>query len=154
MTRVIHRFNRHFMLALVVATVCSSTVGCAYFPESTFKLASESRLPRWITLPPGLPRSEVSITMSYYIKPWASSATFELQDAKGQLLEKVNGKVKCKEPIQLKTTPQGFPAGYPSYQAIVINGVTEIVEHKKMEPRFYVTDDPVVWKQYKEIGCG
>ena len=83
-----------------------------------------------------------------------SVPTFELQDAKGQLLEKVNGKVKCKEPIQLKTTPQGFPAGYPSYQAIVINGVTEIVEYKKMEPRFYVTDDPVVWKQYREIGCG
>jgi len=31
-----------------------STMGCGWFPESTFELASESRLPKWITLPPDL----------------------------------------------------------------------------------------------------
>lgn len=154
MTSLIRRFNPHLMLALLVAILCSPIMGCEYFAESTFRLASESRLPKWMTLPPGLPRSEVSVTMSYYIKPWGHSATFALQDAKGQLLEKVNGKVKCQEPIQLKNPPKGFPAGYPSYQAITVNGLTEIVEHKKMEPTFYVTDDPAVWKQYRATGCG
>jgi hypothetical protein len=63
-------------------------LGCELFPESTFKLASESRLPKWVTLPPGFTRANVSLTMSYYIKPWGSSAQFTLQDANKQIIEK------------------------------------------------------------------
>jgi hypothetical protein len=92
--------------------------------------------------------------MSYYVKPWGRSAKFVLQDTKGQLLEKADGKVNCKEPVQLKNSPQGFASGYPAYEAITVNGVTEIIEHKKMEPIFYITDDPTIWKQYWAIGCG
>jgi hypothetical protein len=153
MIAIIQRIKGCVLFGVILAISCSTTIGCEYLPESTFKLASESRLPKWITLPPGLPRSKVSVTMSYYIKPWGGSATFTLQDTKGQLLEKVNGKMKCQDPIQLKTPPQGFAPGYPSYQAITVNGVTEIIEHKKMEPVFYVTDDNAVWKQYSAIGC-
>jgi len=40
------------------------------------------------------------------------------------------------------------------YEAITVNGITEIIEHRKMEPIFYVTDGTTVWKQYKSIGCG
>ena len=56
----------------VVIIACSSVLALAafilaldYIPESTFILASESRLPKWITLPQGFKRSEVSLTMSY-----------------------------------------------------------------------------------------
>ena len=65
-----------FLLLFVALTISGSGTGCEWFPESTFALASESRLPKWITLPPGLTRADVSIKMSYYIKPWGSSATF------------------------------------------------------------------------------
>ena len=41
-----------------------------------------------------LTRADVSITMSYYAKPWGRSATFVLRDAKGQILTKANGKDK------------------------------------------------------------
>jgi hypothetical protein len=104
--------------------------------------------------PSGFTRADISITMSYYIKPWGSSAQFILQDTKKQILEKVDGKVKCKGPFQLKTPPQGFTPGYPSYEAITVDGVTEIIEHRKMEPIFYIADDTAVWKQYLAIGCG
>jgi hypothetical protein len=56
-------------------------------------------------------------------------------------------------PFQLTDPPQGFPPDYPAYEAITINGITEIIEHRKMEPIFYVTDDPTVWKQYELRGC-
>ena len=140
-----------FLLLFVALVIASSTIGCAWFPESTFELASESRLPKWITLPPGLTRADVSITMSYYIMPWGSSATFTVQDTKGQTLKKVDGKVKGLEPLELNHPPPGFPPGYPAYEIITVKGITDIIEHRKMEPIFYITDDPAVWK---ELGVG
>jgi hypothetical protein len=142
-----------FLLFLVVLTITGAViVGHEWFPESTVELASESRLPKWITLSPGLTRADVSITMSYYIWPWGSSATFILQDTKGKKIRtKVDGKVKGSEPLQLKHPPSGFPPGYPSYEVITVNGIAEIIEHRKPEPTFYITDDPAVWK---ELGVG
>ncbi len=126
--------------------------GCEYFPESSFQLASESKLPKWITLPPGLTRADVSITMSYYDKPWGNNAGFLLQDAKGQTLAKVTGRLKCSH-LQLKNPPQGSPPGYPIYAVITVGETTEMIEHRKPEPVFYVTDDPAVLKEYQAVGC-
>jgi hypothetical protein len=142
-------------IAVWIAVFCTFTgsviTGCEYFPESTFQLARDSRLPKWITLPPGLTRADVSIEMSYYVKPWGRSATFILRDKKGRILAKVHGKQKGLEPLHLKNPPQGFDPGYPSYEVITVNGVSEIIEHRKMEPIFYVNDDATVWK---ELGGG
>jgi hypothetical protein len=130
-------------IAVFGAISASAVIGCQYFPESTFELASESRLPRFVTLPAGLTRADVSLEMSYYVKPWGRSATFTLRNG-GRILVKVNGKQKGSEPLQLSNPPTGFDHGYPSYEIITANGITEIVEHRKMEPIFYVTDDPAV----------
>lgn len=61
--------------------------------------------------------------------------------------------MKCKEPFHLNNRSQDPPFDYPAYEAITVNGITEIIEHRKMEPIFYVTDDPTVWKQYESVGC-
>ena len=83
MFKIIRRID-NFLLFFVALTIAGSAIGCEWFPESIFELASESRLPKWITLPPGLTRADVSIKMSYYVKPSGSSATFILQDTKGK----------------------------------------------------------------------
>ena len=150
MLKIIRRIDK-FLLLFVALTISGSTIGCEWFPESTFELASESRLPRWITLPPGLTRADVSITMSYYSMPWSWNAIFILKDKKGKVLTKVYGKTRGLGPSQLKHPPPGFPPGYPAYEVIAVNGITEIIEHRKMEPIFYITDDPAVWK---ELGVG
>jgi hypothetical protein len=85
--------------------------------------------------------------MSYYVMPWGHSAIFILRDATGQVRTKVRGKLRGGGPSQLKHPPQGFPAGYPAYEVVTVNGVTDIIEHRKPEPIFYVTDDPAVWKE-------
>jgi hypothetical protein len=90
--------------------------------------------------------------MNYYVVPWRRVKSI-LQDKNKQTIENKNGKMRCSAPFERKDPPQGFPPGYPAYEAITVNGVTEIIEHRKMEPIFYVTDDPVVWKQYRSIGC-
>jgi hypothetical protein len=141
-----------FLIFFIALTISGSAiVGCEYFPESTFKLASESRLPKWITLPPGLTRADVSITMSYYDSLWGSDVKIILQDEKKQTLTKVYGTAKGRGPLYLKHPPQGFPPGYPAYEVITVNDITDIVEHRKPEPIFYITDDPAVWK---ELGAG
>jgi len=150
MCKIIRRIDK-LLLVLVALTISGSAVGCEWFPESTFELASESRLPKWITLPPGLARADVSITMNYYVMPWGRSATFILKDTKGKIRTKVDGKTRGLGPLQLKHPPPGFPPGYPSYEVITENGTTEIIEHRKPEPIFYITDDPAVWK---ELGVG
>jgi len=34
-----------------------------------------------------------------------------------------------------------------TYEAITVNGVVDIIEHRKMEPYFYLTDEPEVWNR-------
>ena len=144
--------RRKFRLFLAVLAILGSLIVLTEtIPESTFELASESRLPKWTTLPPGLARADVSLSMSYYTAPWGRSAKFTLRDTKGHKLTKVRGKTRGLGPSQLKHPPRGFPPGYPAYEVITVNGTTEIIEHRKMEPIFYVTDDPAVWK---ELGVG
>jgi hypothetical protein len=139
---------------LIILALCISSCAISGCLESTFTLASESRLPRFVTLPPGLTRADASLTMSYYVWPWGRSATFILRDKKGQILSKVSGREKGLEPLQLKNPTKGFPPGYPAFEVITTHGITEIIEHKKMEPIFYINDDPAVRKELLADGEG
>jgi len=131
-------------LARVFVLACLSLLGCEFFPESTFELSPESRLPKWFALPPGVTRAEVTVTMSYYVKLSGRTATFTLSGSKIVTTTKVSGTQKGLKPIELKNPPLGYPPHYPSYEIITVNSVTEVIEHRKMEPIFYVTDDPTV----------
>jgi hypothetical protein len=33
---------------------------------------------------------------------------------------------------------------YPRYEVLTADGVTEVIEHRRLEPIFYITDDPEV----------
>jgi hypothetical protein len=147
-------FSRNLTIGIVaLAALALVAKGCEYFPESSFELAKESRLPKWITLPPGLKRTDVALTMNYFSTPWGYDTQFILRDKNNQTIEKKYGRSKCGLGFQVRNPPEGFPPGYPAYKPNTVNGITEIIEHKKMEPLFYVTDDPVVWKQYSAFGC-
>ena len=146
------RIDKFLLFCFVALAIAGSVIVLFdWIPESTFELSNESRLPKWITLPPGLARADVSITMSYYSLPWGRNARFILKDTKGQIRTKVSGKTRGLGPNQLKHPPPGFPPGYPAYEVITANGITEIIEHRKMEPIFFITDDAAVWK---ELGVG
>ena len=138
----------HFYLRLAfVITIVTGMSGCM---ESSFVLAPESRLPRWFEVPEGMTRSELKVTMDYYINSDGREAVFKLY-AKDRFfsVNKVTGVLRGLYPIKLENPPAGFPKGYPSYSVITVNGITDIIEHRKMEPVFYVTDDPSVWKELR-----
>ncbi|UWZ84938.1 hypothetical protein [Occallatibacter riparius] len=127
---------------LLIAALCISCGAISGCLESSFQLARESRLPKFIPIPPGLTREDISVTMNYYTA-LGNDAKFILKDRKGKKLAKVSGKAKRLNPLKLKS-PSQF---YPDYEAITANRVTDIIEHRKMEPIFYVTDDPAVWEE-------
>ena len=133
MMKVIRRMGRY--LPVIASRILSCVMsGCL---ESSFQLASESRLPRWEALPSGLTREDASVTLNLYTTlPGANDAKFILRNRTGEKLAEVKGKVKCQYPDS---------AGlYPAYEAVVVNGTTEILEFKRMEPIFYVNDDPAI----------
>lgn len=134
-------------LFAILAATFLSLQSCAYFPEATFELASESRLPRWFALPPGLSRSDVTVTMSYYVKPAGRTSTFKLLDAKKHELAEVSGTQEGLEPRHLKTPRPGYPHGYPVYEVVTVGGKIEIIEHRRMEPIFYLIDNAAVWNE-------
>jgi len=143
MTTRIQHIKKYLLLGILLAIPYVTYKGCEMFPESSFELARDSRLPKWIALLPGLTRADVSLTMNYYAWPWGNRVSFMLRDNKGKLLERITNKMYCGEPFK----------GYPDYNAITVNGVTDIIEHKKMEPIFYISDDAAVRKQLELMGC-
>jgi hypothetical protein len=135
--KVFRRTERY--LPVVTSLVLSCLVsGCL---ESSFQLASESRLPGWEALPPGLTRADVSVTLNYYttLLLGANDAKFILKNGKGRTLAELKGKAKCQYP--------NSGSSYPRYDAVVVNGTTEILEFKRMEPIFYVNDDAAIRKE-------
>ena len=145
MVNKVNRLPRAFLHICVAATLFSLTVvGCNYPPEASFQLADDSKLPIWFSLSPGLGRADVSVTMSYYIKPNGRTAVFKLHDKQNHTLGKVTGTLMGSAPVSVKGSSQKGDAGYPSFEVITAQGVAQLIEHKKMEPKFYVVDDPAL----------
>jgi len=105
-------------LGLIVA-VCISACGMSGCVESNFRIASESRLPRGLAIPPGLTRADVSVTLDFYTM---GQAKFTLRDKTGKKLTTVTGKTKG-DPMYLRTTPQAPAPRRPVYALVVINGI-------------------------------
>jgi hypothetical protein len=80
-------------------------------------------------------RQDVSLTLNYYSKPFGPDAKFILRDKHGKILEEVSGEDRPLGNNLLE---------YPSYVLVVVNGISEIVEHRAMEPVFYISDDPAI----------
>jgi len=141
--------------------LCVFTAGCRFFPEPCFDLAPESRLPDWFPIPAGTSRDGVTVNMCYYI-PLASgrTATFAMRDAgegKKELAE-VSGALRGPYPLHVPNFPAERPPDYTSYEVITVGDLTEVIEHRRMEPIFYVVDDPAVrhafWSCSSQSRCG
>lgn len=126
-----------YLLIVAIGICFCALTGCV---ESTFTLASESRLPGSITLPPGFTRSDVSVTLNFYAPLIGPDAKFVSTDRQGKELAVVKGKTKG--------------STQSTYARIVTeNGATEIIklkpyrEHENMEQNgipvalLYVADD-------------
>jgi hypothetical protein len=125
-------------IVLLVGVACSPTRGCI---ESSFDLAAESPIPRWFEVPAGAARGDFSVQIDYWIGPRGRTATITLRSADGQRLDSVQATLAGLEPHTLLPKPDIGPIPYPSYEILTAKGITEVVEHRRMEPRFYLVED-------------
>jgi hypothetical protein len=133
---------RRLAVALLLPLLLIGGCGFGLFPEAVFKLASESRLPKWFALPPGLSRADVTVAMYYYISSSGRTAEFELSDANGKKLAAVIGKTKGSAPISLiGVDPSSGLLIRPLYEIVTVNGMTEVIEHRQSGDVFHITDD-------------
>lgn len=132
---------------LLFSILYLAVAACGIFPESKFLLSDASRLPKWFALDAGMPRSQVTVEMSYYISLLGGTATFVMKRRDGSVISKAKGKVRGDRPIYLGPPTTDRLRHYPSYEVVTVNGISEAIEHRAMEPIFYIADDPVILKQ-------
>jgi hypothetical protein len=84
-------------------------------------------------------RADVSVTVDYYT---LGNVRFQLKDKTGKSLAEVTGKVINNYPLELPGCKQKVDRRCPAFEVVVVNGATEIMRYSKVEPIFYVNDDP------------
>ena len=126
------------LLSSVVAGACHPALGCS---ESDFDLASSSRLPKALAPPDGSRHGGVSARLSYHLGLW-------LGEGRGvtRLWLVGNAGIAVKEVIcegweHPRSARTAGPTLYPSFSIVYCNGVVDVVEHRRMEPIFYMSDD-------------
>jgi hypothetical protein len=121
----------------------AALASCSLFPESTFTLAPESRLPRWVDLH-GKQRSEVDIRVDFIV-PLLSRAYAQVTvtDRRGSVIMIA----RAEEPGAGVQTAKGAPAhlDYPNYTVAAMSGTVDIFEQRAATNTLYMCDDPAVW---------
>ena len=128
-----------YICLLFLGAVYLAATGCGYIAESSFELAPESRLPNWFNVPDGMSRKDVTVKMSYYL---GRKATFAFVDSNGKEIANAVGKVRDLEPLVPNGLENKPVTEQPGYEVITVGGVTELIEHRRIEPIFYISDDP------------
>ncbi|MGZ5078425.1 MAG: hypothetical protein ACXWHZ_02640 [Usitatibacter sp.] len=128
------------MVAVLFTASCAALGGAV---ESRFVLAPDSRLPSWLSIPTNLQRSDVVVVLKYLTPSQQSDdAVVEIQDRQGRRLSSVHGQFCWHPAMQTKKNKFGGfdPDAYPLYAYVKVNGITEVIEHRK-EPVFRISDN-------------
>ncbi len=125
-----HRLTTLFALA------CLFLVGCG----EAFRLAPSSRMPVWFSIEDDAPPEQLSVILTYHLR----TTSVRLEQPSGRTV--LEGTSRCHPDTLTRTNRHGgFDLdSYPHHVIVVIDGVAEVIEHRAMEPLFYVTDDPAL----------
>jgi hypothetical protein len=107
-------------------------------------LAEESRLPAWFQIPDGMKRQDLDVILTYYSMGAADIELFDIRGEKPKSLKEIRGE-NHHHPAYWEWAQLDWPKrSHPGFVVINVKGVTEIIEHKKMEPLFYISDEAAV----------
>ena len=145
---------KYFLLTMVLFvplsfTCCDLTCGLL---ESETKLSKESRLPRWFEIPEGYSRKELGVIVKSYTNPKNMCAKVILHGPppENKILIVKKGVEKI-HPYTESRMEMGKIPPYPIYTTIEIDGITEIIEQRKAENIFYISDDKELISALKRI---
>ena len=135
------------LLFTVIASACHPALGCS---ESDFDLASSSRLPKALAPPDGAKPAGVSARLSYHLGLWLGEgrgvARLWLVGGAGIATKEVI----CEDWQHPRSAQTEGPTRYPSFEVVNCNGVIDVIEHRRMEPVFYMSDDNAVQREAVE----
>lgn len=123
-------------LAVALVVVMSASA-CG----SQLQLSPESRLPKWFSTYADR-RESVKVSMDTFVGPFGRTATFTLRSRNGSVLSKASGKKRGLEPI----APNGDHT-YPLYEIVTVGEIVELIEHRRMDNSFFVSDDVQLKRQ-------
>jgi hypothetical protein len=92
-------------------------------------------------------RGDVDVILAYYPAPLVGSerlATVTLRTREGRKLQEIVATLRGHEPLTVQPLQNGGPVRYPLYEVLTASGTTDVVEHRRQEPVFYITDNPEV----------
>lgn len=134
--------RRKFAGLLIAAAGLACLSACG--PEAEFRLADESALPRWFRIPDGQIRSDVFVYYSLYGYN-TGQTRMRLYDSRQRVVGDVSPKIEArvsKGQIGQPVTGDSTLDRYPGYTVLNLEGQREVVEHRRMEPVFYVVSEP------------
>lgn len=127
---------------LFIALIFGTHPVIGLFPESNFRLAPDSRLPKWFYVPPGYSRKDLSVKI-YYFTPIISRSSFKaILLGPPPEFKKLDSKIGIHR-WHPETERKGYDK-YPSYVIASVDGIEEIIEHRWKEAIFYITDAPAI----------
>lgn len=137
--------KEYINIALILGLLLGFCIICFHpaigiFSESSFTLSPDSRLPKWLTIPPGLARKDITVEIFYYAPPPFIRSNFKAiltgPPPENKILSKKVG-VQHKHPHYANDRSR-----YPTYNIAEVDGIKELIEHRQREPIFYISDDP------------
>ena len=137
--------KKYINIALILGLLLGLCIICFHpaigiLSESSFTLSPDSRLPKWFTTPPGLTRKDISVEIFYYVPPPFIRSNFKAilvgPPPENKIISKKIG-VQHDHPNYANDRSR-----YPTYNIAAVDGIEEIIEHRQMEPIFFITDDP------------
>jgi len=138
-----NKYLANIILVLLVALLVS---GCV---ESEFHLAKESRLPVWFEAPDGMQRGDLDVVLTYYTTGPADLTLRDIRKGKSISLKKIKA-TNMHHPEYWVWAQKDWPErSHPGYVVLSVGDISEIIEHRKMEPIFYVSDESAVQNTIK-----
>jgi hypothetical protein len=114
--------------------------------ETSFRLADDSRLPKWFVIPDGYSRSDVKVTIDFYTSPCFfcknTVTTLYGPPPDNKEIMKKAGKGRW-HPLSDRDRYNKYPyTKLPYYYIITIDRVDEVFEKRQAGDILYITDDP------------
>ena len=145
--RSIWRSTNTVRTLLVLAHIAVAVAGCGLLPESSFTLSPDSRLPKWYTLANGQSREQIQIRLDYVETPRGRTARFTVTGPGGATLATEEGRLLLPGPWSSRGSSASTNIEYPLYEVVEVKGIRDLIEHRAMEPTFYLSDDKAIWAE-------
>ncbi len=127
---------------LIFGLIFGTHPAIGWLPESNFRLATDSRLPRWFSVPSVYSRKDLSVEIYYYSPMFGKSNFKAVLFGPPPMYNKLGMKIGVHR-WHPETERKGHDKS-PTYVIASVDGIEEIIEHRWHNDIFHITDRPAI----------